>query len=178
MSNNNLFRIAGWCALLTVLLTVVSLGIFTASPTSSLAVILTMVGVVVLTPVFYALYVVHRSESAGLSLAGLVLWIAAAVLQIISLANPTNSALYAVAGMAFALPILIFGFLAYRSTRIPRGLAVVVLLTGVVWLIAGAISFNGQTTLAVVTNLVATVVWLVWLVWLWRVLTSQKTETA
>ena len=178
MSNNNLFRFAGWCALLTVLLTVVTLGIFMASPTSSLAAILTMAGVVVLTPVFYALYVIHRSESAGLSLAGLLLWIAAAVLQIASLANPTNSALYAVAGMAFALPILIFGFLAYRSTRIPRGLAVVALLTGVVWVIAGAISFNGQTTLAQVTSLAATVVWLVWLVWLWRVFSSGKLATA
>ena len=178
MSNNNLFRFAGWCALLTALLTVVGLGIFMASPMSSLAVILTMIGVVVLTPVFYALYVVHRSESAGLSLAGLALWIVAAVLQIASLTNPTNSTLYTIATLAFALPLLIFGYLAYRSARMPRGLAAVALLTGVAWLIAGAVSFSGQTTPAIVVNLVATVVWLVWLVWLWRVLTAEKLATA
>lgn len=178
MSNNSLYRTAGWCALLTALLTVVVFVIFTVAPTSSLTLILGVVSLLVMTLVFYALYVAHRSESAGLSLAGLILWIVAGVANIASLANPTNNALYAVSTMAFAVPILIFGFLAYRSPKMPRGLAVVALLTGVVWGLAGAVSFNGPTDIAMAANLAATVFWLVWLVWLWRVFSSGKLAAA
>lgn len=175
MSNNNLFRIAGWCAVLSALATVAVFVIFTVAPTSSLAGILGTVAVLVVTIVFYALYVAHRSESAGLSLAGLVLWIVAAVLNIASLVNPANNALYAVASLAFALPLLIFGFLAFSSAKMPRGLGVMALLSGVVWVIAGAVSVNGMTTtMGMVTSLGATVFWLAWLVWLWRVFSSEK----
>ena len=178
MSNNKLFRFAGRCALATVLLTLVVWGFYITAPTSSLILILGVLTMFVLTPVFYALYVFHRSESAGLSLVGLVLWVVAAVLQIVSLLAITNNFLYAIASLVFALPLLVFGFLAYRSTRMPRGLALVTLLTGIVWLILGAVSFNGTTTLAMVGGVASTLFMVVWLVWLWRLFTSGKLVTS
>ena len=174
MTNNKLFRFAGWCALLTVLLTLVVWGLYITAPTSSLTLILSVGTLFVLTPVFYALYIAHRSEAATLSLVGLALWVVAVVLQIASGINITNNFLYAIATLVFALPLLVFGLLANRSTRMPRGLAVVTLLTGVVWLIAGAVSFNGQTTLAMVGGVASTVFMVIWLVWLWRHFASVK----
>ena len=131
-----------------------------------------------MTLVFCALYVAHRSESAGLSLAGLVSWIPAAVVDIASLANPANTLLYAVDSLLFSLPFLIFGFLAYRCARMPRGLGLIGLLTGVVWLISGAASFIGSTTIGMVASLGGFALMLVWLVWLWRVFSSGRLATA
>jgi hypothetical protein len=111
MSNNNVFRLAGWCALLAVLLMVSFFVVFSVAPTSGIGEILAVIGVFVLTPVFYALYIVHRPESAMLSLAGLILWIPAGILDIASLLNPANTFLYAVDSVVFSLPFFIFGFL-------------------------------------------------------------------
>ena len=177
MTNNNLFRFAGWCALLTVVLTLVIWGFYLTAPTGNLVLILSVLTMFVLTPVFYGLYIAHRSESAGLSLVGLVLWVVAAVLQIASVVNITNNFLYAIATLAFALPLLVFGYLAFQSSRVPRGLALVTFLTGVVWLIAGAVSFNGQNTLSMVGGVASTLFMVVWLVWLWRFFQSGKLAT-
>jgi hypothetical protein len=178
VSNNNLFRIAGWCAILAALIMVSFLVLSSIAPTSAVGVILAIIGVLLMTLVFYALYVAHRSESAGLSLAGLVLWILAGVVDIASLANPANTWLYAVDSLLFSLPFLIFGFLAYRSASMPRGLGLIGLLTGVVWLITGAASFIGSTTMGMVASLGGFVLMLVWLVWLWRVFSSGKLAMA
>ena len=177
MSNNRLFRIAGWCAILAALIMVSFLVLSSIAPTSAVGMILAIIGVLLMTWVFYALYVVHRPESAWLSLAGLVLWIPAAAIDIASLANPANTLLYAVDSLIFALPFLIFGFLAYRSAKVPRGLGLIGLLTGLVWLITGAVSFTGSTTIGMVAGLGGFVLMLVWLVWLWRVFSSGKLAT-
>jgi hypothetical protein len=178
MSNNNLFRIAGWCAILSVLLMGSFFVASSIAPTSPVAVILAFLGVAAITLVFYALYVVHRSESAGLSLAGLVLWVLAGVLDITSLLNPTNTILYAADSLLFSLPFLIFGFLAYRSAKMPRGLAWMALLSGVFWLIAGAASFIGSPSIGMVASLGGFAFLLAWLIWLWRVFWSGKLATA
>ena len=54
MSNTNIFRIAGWCTLLAVLLMISFFVVFSVAPTSGIAEILAVIGVLVLTPVFYA----------------------------------------------------------------------------------------------------------------------------
>ena len=177
MTNNRLFRIAGWCSLLAALIMVSFLVVSPIAPTSAIGVTLAIIGVLLITLVFYALYVVHRSESAALSLAGLVLWIPAAVTDIASLANPANTLLYAADSLLFALPFLIFGFLARRSAKMPRGLGLRGLLTGVVWLFAGAASFVGSTTIGMVASLGGFALMLVWLVWLWRVFSSGRLAT-
>ena len=177
MSNNSLFRTAGWCAALSVLFTVISFVMFSVMPTSPLSVVVAALALLVVTVVFYALYVLHRSESAGLSLFGLVAWIAAAAVNFASLFNMTNQALYGIASLLFALPLLVFGFLAYRSARVPRGLAVLALLGGVLWAITGAVSFGGSS-LGLALTLVSTIVWAAWLVWLWRFFSSGKLAKA
>jgi hypothetical protein len=178
MSDNRLFRIAGWCAILAALIMVSFLVLSSIAPTSAVGMILATIGVLLMTGVFYALYVVHCPESAGLSLAGLVLWILAAAVDIASLANPDNTLLYAADSLLFALPFLIFGFLSYPSAKMPHALGLIALLTGVVWVIAGAASFVGSTAVGMVASLGAFALMLVWLVWLWRVFSSGRLATA
>jgi hypothetical protein len=177
MPHNSFFRIAGWCAILAALIMVSFLVLSSIATTSAVGMILATIGVLLMTWVFYALYVVHRPESAGLSLAGLVLWIPAAVTDIASLANPANTLLYAADSLFFALPFLIFGFLAYRSGKMPHALGLIALLTGVAWVIAGAASFVGSTAIGMVASLGAFALMLVWLVWLWRVFSSGRLAT-
>jgi hypothetical protein len=148
--------------------------VFSVAPPGPINVVLASAALLVVTVVFYALYAFHRAESAGLSLAGLVLWIAAAAVNFASLFDMTNNVLYGVASLLFALPLLIFGYLAYRSSRMPRGLAVMALLSGVVWAVTGALSFGGGSSIGLALTLVATIFWVVWLVWLWRVFGSDR----
>lgn len=162
---------------MSVVFTVFSFVMFSVAPTSVLNVVVSTAALLVVSVVFYALYVFHHPESAGLSLAGLVLWIAAGVANFASLFDMKNNTLYAAASLLFALPLLLFGYLAYRSAKMPRGLAVMALLSGVAWAVTGLVSF-GSPSIGLVLTLVSTVFWVVWLVWLWRVLSSGKLATA
>jgi len=174
MSNNNLFRLAGWCAALSIVLTLASFAMYTFSPASPVNTILATIALLAVTVVYYALSVFHKKDSAALSMAGLVLWIAAAAANFASLMDFSNNVLYAVASLLFALPLLIFGYVAYRGARMPRGLAVAALLSGVLWAIVGFISFGGNWSTGMVITLLATLTWVVWLGWLWRVFLSEK----
>lgn len=151
---------------------------FSVAPESGIAQILAVIGVLVLTPVFYALYLVHRSESAALSLAGFILWIPAGILDIASLLSPANTLLYAIDSIVFSLPFFIFGFLEYRSTEMSRGLALVALLSGVFYLVAGVASFSGSETVGMIGGFVGLIFMLVWFAWLARIFLSKKPAVA
>ena len=127
--------------------------------------------------VFYALYIAHRPESKGLSLAGLIL-----VFPAIGMAIAANlggsTFLVSLWYLFFFLLFLIFGFLAFRSAKMPRGLAVVALLTGITYLISGVAGFLGNQVIAENVSTFASIFMLVWLVWLWRAFLSKKLATA
>jgi hypothetical protein len=177
MKNNQLFRITGWCALAVALLMVVIHVVPSGAP-SSVMLILSMIILLGLIFVFYMLYVVHRPESAGLSLAGLVLGIIAVGLNLISLVSKLSAFLMNMGLLLWPLPFLVFGFLAYRSDRMPRGLAVVGLLTGISFLITWVAGLMGSDAVVNVVSLVADIFALVWLVWLGVVFLSKKFTAA
>jgi uncharacterized membrane protein YwaF len=140
--------------------------------------ILEIISLLLLIFVFYALYIAHRTESKGLSLAGLILLIAAIGVDIVSMANYGNITLSNLWYLLLSLPFLIFGFLAFRSQRMPRGLAVVALLAGVTFFIAGVVGLLGSPDMADNISLLSILLMLVWLVWLWRVFLSEKMTTS
>jgi hypothetical protein len=148
--------------------------IFPSGKPTGAELILEIVSLLVFTFVFFALYLTHRAESAGLSLAGLILWLPAFGVNLAAIFNFGNTFLSNLGTLFISLPFLIFGFLAYRSTRIPRGLAVVTLLTGVFYLITGAAELIGIVVLAEYGGLVSAVFMLAWAVWLCIVFTSKK----
>jgi hypothetical protein len=139
--------------------------------------ILLTIFLLLLIVVFYALYVAHRSEAKGLSLAGLILVFPAIGMAIVANMND-NTFLVNLWYLLFSLPFLIFGFLAFRSVRIPRGLAVVALLTGITYLISGVGGLLGSQVIADNVSTLSSILMLVWLVWLWLVFVSKKFATA
>jgi hypothetical protein len=176
MTNNNLFRIAGWCALAGAVSMVLAVVSFMIVPV--LGGILEILFLLLLIVVFYALYVAHSSESGVLSLVGLILLIAAIVVDVVSMQNYGSTFLSNLWYLLFSFPFLIFGFLAWRSNRMPRGLAVVALLAGVTYFISGVGGFLGSQALAENVSSLSILFVLVWLVWLWRVFLSKKFAAA
>jgi hypothetical protein len=134
--DNRRVRIAGWCALLSVLTLVGA--IFTFAVAEWLGVALEYISLLMLLVVFYALYVVHRSDSPTLSLAGLILMPVALVADMVGGASDGNATLGNIWYVSFSLPFLVFGFVMFRSARMSRGLAVLALAVGAVYLVAGA----------------------------------------
>jgi hypothetical protein len=177
MKNNQLFRIAGWCALLVALL-MLAIHVVPSGTSNTVGMIIEMGIMLGLTFVFYTLYVAHRAESAGLSLAGLILWILAFGLYLISTVSNLGTFLGSVGAMLWLLPFLIFGYLAYRSERMPRGLAVAAFLSGISLLIATVAGMMGSDAIVNVVNLVADIFMLVWVVWLGVVFLSKKFAAA
>jgi hypothetical protein len=177
MSNNKLFQIAGWCALLVALLMVAGIVVPAGAP-DIIGLVLTIAVLLGLTFVFYALYVAHRRDSAGLSLAGLVLWILAAGINLIAMFSTISTFLAYMDSLFWLLPFLIFGFLAYQSTGMPRGLAVAAFLAGISLLIATIAGMMGGEAIVNGVSLIADIFMLVWLVWLWRVFRSTKFSAA
>lgn len=172
MTNNKLYRIAGWCALGCVGFTVASLVFSAVTPVIGGA--LEILFLLTLAFVFYALYITHRSESNTLSLVALVLAGLAIVVDLLSMLSTGSAFLNNIWYLLLSLPFLIFGYLAFHSSKIPRGLAVVALVTGGLFLISGIAGFLGSQTFAGIVNLISVLAMVVWLIWLWRVFWSKK----
>jgi hypothetical protein len=173
MNNYQFFRVSGWCALVTALL-MVGIHLVPSGTSSILGMVIAIGTLLGLTIVFYSLYVAHRAQSVGLSLVGLIFWVLAFGLNIISMVTNISTFLGYLGSLFFLLPFLIFGFLAYRSDRMPRGLAVVAFLSGVSLLFATIAGLIGNEAVVNILNLVADIFMLVWLVWLSIVFLSKK----
>jgi hypothetical protein len=180
MANSNLFRIAGYAAFLGPLLWIIALGAAVINPT--ITVILFGVASIVFLVVIYALYVIHRAEASGLALVAALL---SAVGLIVSLFTgdpsvPANATLYGISTVVFGGGIILFGWLAYKSAKMPRGLAIAALIAGIISLIAG-IAYLGGTGMADLANLLNTlsiIPFIVWMIWLGRLFLSGKQATA
>jgi uncharacterized membrane protein YwaF len=175
MSANKLFRTAGWCALAGAIAMIAAMVFFMIAPL--VGGILEYISLLLLVFVFCALYVAHRAESKWLSLAGLILLIAAIGADVFSMANYGNSTLGNLWYLLFSFPFLIYGFLSFRNARMPRGLAVVALLAGLILFVSGVIGLLGNPDLSDNVSTFAFLLILVWEVWLWRVFLSKKFTT-
>lgn len=176
MSNSKFFRTAGWCGLAGAIFFIVAfvtfplgLGMF-----GGIFEILSFLATLV---VFYGLYLAHRAQAGGLSLAGLVLAVAAILVAIVVLVT-NMPALANLWYLLLSLPFLIFGYLAYRSNKMPRGLAIVELLAGAIFLVAGVGGYIAGPGFADSLSLFAELLMLAWLFWTWRVFWSKKFAAA
>jgi hypothetical protein len=176
MANNQMFRLAGWCALAAAIIMAVAIVSFPLG-IIMVGVIGEYLGLLLSIVVFYALYVAYRSQSAGLSLAGLVLLVLALVLDAagnINHGNNLGNTLGDLWYLAFSLPFLIFGSLILRSTKMPRALAIGTLLMGALLLIGGVGGLLGNQAFADNVTSIPFLLVIVWLVWLWRVFWSGR----
>ena len=175
MINNKFFRFAGWWAFASAVLLIASFVFLYIA--HDIGDILLTVFFLALIVTFYALYVTHRTESSGLSLVGLIL-VFPAVGVAIAANNSNNTILSYWLYLLVSLPFLIFGFLGFRSAKMPRGLAVVTLLAGVTYLISGVAGLLRSEAIAGNVSMLSTLLVLVWLVWLWRAFLSKRMTVA
>jgi hypothetical protein len=165
MENQKLFRTAGWCAIASVLLTVLAMVSFIFSGAAPSAGMIGMsfevISLLLLVFIFYVLAIAHRAESKWLGFTGVILLVIALVVDIVS--QQVNNTI-----------LLIFGYLGLRSARMPRWLAMLALLGGGITFIAGVIGLLGNPNLADNIQQFSILFMLAWAMWLWRVLISKK----
>jgi hypothetical protein len=181
MNNSKLFRTAGWCALASVLCMPLALVSFMLSGTTpmlgNIGMLFEIIMLLLLVYVFYALSVAHRSESKWLGSAGVIILVAAMVVDVVSQQYQT-SFLFGLWYLLFSLPFLIFGYLGFRSALMPRWLAALALVTGGLTFIAAVAGFLGNPDMADSIQTLSIPFMLAWEVWLWRVLVSKKFTSA
>jgi hypothetical protein len=177
MANNIFYRYAGWYAILVALLLLV-IHVVPLGSASLVGLILTIAILLGLTFVFYALYVAHHPVSPGLSLAGLVLWYLVLALNLASLSGSLGVVLGQVEALLRPFPVLIFGFLALRSDRMPRSLTVVAFLGGISLFITAFAGMLATRAAADAANLLADVFLLIWLIKLGFVFVSVEFSVA
>lgn len=179
MSNANLFRIAGYASFLTIVLWIGGFGVGAINP-ALVGPVLAVASIVFLV-VVYALYVVHRAESSGLALGAALLTAIGLIISILSGdPNTPNNTLYAISAVVFGIGIILFGWLAYNSAKMPRGLAIAGLIAGAFSLVAGFFYFGGAglLDLANLLNFGSIIPFFVWMIWLGRRFLTRKLATA
>jgi hypothetical protein len=173
MSNKKIFRFAGWSAIISAILMLAAMVSFPIGA-GMLGGFFEIIALLLVIFVFYALYNVYRTQSARLSLAGIVLLVLAVVVDIISMSFYTNTILGGLWYLSFSLPFLIFGSLAFRDRRMQRGLAIVTLVIGGLLLIGGVAGVLGSAAIADTVTAIPFLMLIIWLAWLWRFFWSSK----
>jgi hypothetical protein len=169
MNTQSVIRFGGMAALVSATLYVVSIGLWMGAGESSappLAAAAYAVSSLIFLATLYALYVLHRRESAALSLAALLLlgvsMVASTFVDPTDLSNPIVLALT----VCYGLGALLLGWLAYRSPQLPQGVAILALIMGVLSLAMLAPMTMGAAELVGIINLIVGLLYVVWLVWL------------
>ncbi len=164
MINKSLFRLAGWLAVVFIVLAF-SMFAFTGGVFISLSIL----GGVCLAVIFYALYVFHRPRAATLGLVMLVCGIISLIFENAAFVMKSGgetmlSVRFVLLGAAF----LLLGYLGYGNDQTPRWLAISAYLVGVAGLAAGVAGLLGQASVGLTASYLMFIPFIVWLVGMWR----------
>ena len=176
MSNSNLYRIAGWSAILSVLLTFGLFGAMATSGRGAAFVAISIVASVLGAIVFYALYLFHRAQSAMLSLAMLICGLIGLVLENIGAGPESPPTMIAIAlyGVAF----LILGYLGYSHTQMPHWVAILAYIVGLVSLIGTGANAALMPNIATPFLGIQILAWIAWSVGIAILFLSRKLATS
>ncbi|MEK6753710.1 MAG: hypothetical protein AABZ00_15750 [Chloroflexota bacterium] len=166
MSSNNLFRYGGIAAIVSAVLYVLSIGMGFAGITGILGTVVYAISSLLLLVTLVALYVDLRAESAMLALLALILLGALTIWSLFL--DPTNiTPIFGPFTVVYGIGFVIFGWLQRSSSRYPKGLGVLAIVTGVVAVIAGiALMAGASADVFGLLNLILTVPFIIWSVWL------------
>ncbi len=175
MSHKSLFRFAGWSAILSVLF---SFGMFALieSGRGGLFTIVSIIASLFSVVVFYALYVLHRPQAAGLSLAMLALAVLGLILENIGTgpATPLGEITNVIYGVAF----LLAGYLGFGHAQMPRWIAICACVAGAACVALGVANALGLEPLAGAAEMLQFVAWIAWSVGILIRFSFSKTELA
>lgn len=184
MSNTNFFRFAGWSGYLSAIATIlgaVTLILFfsVGAPFGVINDTISVIGSLVIIPILYALYSLHRSNAPGTSLAALIVgtiaMLVAAGLQTLLVINVityeqtaiTVPSAYGVVGLS----LIAFNYLAYVNGSFPQKLAVWGIAAGIGYVLAitGFILGGENHPLTYLGGALAVIAYPAWAIWLGRV---------
>lgn len=173
MSNTNLFRFAGWSAILSILFSFAMFA-FIGGGRGGMFLVANIIAFFFTAVVFYSLFIFHRPQSATLSLLILVIGILGLVLELIG--SGPETPLGIITSVIYGSTYLLIGYLGYGNAQMPRWLAICgYVVGGALLVMAGAFAL-GQTVLANnVFSMLMFAAWIVWSVGIWRFFTSSKT---
>lgn len=162
MTSNVVARIAGWSAILSVLAIVpaILLVVTNSGQDTPLGTTLFLLSTVLLAPVFYALYVLHRAQAQSIALVALVLGLLCIVAGVIAPTPTVNAMIFNASSLLGGIAIMLFGYLGLTHPKMPRALAVVAILLGVASAVSIVVDIVGLGLIVLI------VVWLLWLAWL------------
>jgi hypothetical protein len=187
--NKNLFRLAGWSAILSAIATLVgavTLVIFfsvgepfgTINDVSSVVIGLTAI------LILFALYQIHRPSAPTVSLVafliGALAMLIAALLQALLVINVLNFGAFGetvtVMFGIFGASLVTFGWLVYSSGTMPRRLAWAGIAAGIGYVLVnvGFILGGENHPLAYLGGALAVIAYPTWAIWLGRVLLKSN----
>lgn len=164
MPNRNLYRLAGWSAIVFI-----ALAFAMYAFTGWMFVTLSILGALCLGVIFYTLFEFFRSQNARLALIMFVCTIVALILENIGFMLESGSeTILAIRFLLLGTAFLLFGYLGYGNAQTPRWLAICAYVVGVAGLAAGAAGLIGQTSLGEIASYVMFIPFIVWLIGIWR----------
>lgn len=168
MNKSTLIRLGGATALVSILLFILSSVVTskTGNPTGGSAMALYVASSLLGLVTMIALYAVHRSESAGMALLALLTAVIALFASFGSDPNKPEEPLFIAIGLLWAVSGLLFGLLALRSSKMPRGMGVLVLAMAAGALTGSVLSLMGNSKVGGDIGMYSNLLWAVWFVWL------------
>lgn len=175
MSNTNLFRFAGWSAILSILF---SFGMFAliGGGRGGAFMVVSIIAALFTFLALYGVYVFHRSQAATLSLAMLVCGAVGLILENLGMGPDTPMGM--VTSAIYGTTFLLVGYLGYGNAQMPRWLAICAYVVGFASLATAGASALGQVSVASTVPMVLFLAWIAWSIGIWRFFTSSKTVTA
>ncbi|MEW6086082.1 MAG: hypothetical protein AB1607_15930 [Chloroflexota bacterium] len=175
MSNTNLYRFAGWSAILSIL---TSFGMFAliGDGRGGAFMVVSIIAALFTLAALYGVYVFHRPQAPALSLAMLVFAIVGLTLENLGMGPDTPMGM--VTSVIYGTTFLLVGYLGYGNAQMPRWLAVCAYVVGFASLATAVASALGQVGAASTVPMVLFVAWIAWSVGIWRFFTSSKSVVA
>lgn len=170
MNTQSTLRFGGIAAIISALLYVGSMvlwmGAGDAGTPPPLAAAIYATSSILFLVTLYALYLLHRSESAALSLAALLLLGASMVASLFIDPTDLGNPAVIVLTICYGAGALLLGWLAIRSPRLPNGVGILALLMGVLSLAMLVPMASGAADMVGIANLVVGILYVIWLLWL------------
>ncbi len=173
MSNNSLFKFAGWSAILSVVFSFAMFA-FVDGGRGGMFMVVSIVASVFSAVVFYALYVLHRPQSAGLSMAMLALAVLGLILE--NIGTGPETPLGVVTNIIYGMAFILAGYLGFGNSQMPRWIALCAYVAGAGCIIFGIANAIGQASLANIGELVQFVGWVAWSVGILIRFSLSKTQ--
>lgn len=176
MNKSSVIRYGGIAAFVSIILFILSWIAMskTGNATSGSAMIFYAASSLISLVTLIALYIVHRPESAMVALLAFITAVVALFASFAADPNKPEDPLFIGVGIVWAVSALLFGILAIRSSKMPRGMGVLVLIMGLIVLVGSVVSLLGNAKIGGSIGMYANLLWAVWFLWLgWHFLKGK-----